>query len=235
MSVCPKGHPSASGDYCDECGAPMGASSVSAPHPCAPCASCPECSMERGSGARFCEVCQHDFQLGVGGASAPRVARSDAIARVGLAELGASAPQSSPPPASSTTSRPGPERPPLQLPLLARIHADPALSPDDESRAAFPPDGISDRIFHLDLDENMVGRDSPSKNAHPEISLRDPGASRRHLKIARIGGVFHALELGSANGTLLDGTPLEPGVPAPLRLGSSLRLGIWTTIIIEAR
>jgi hypothetical protein len=237
MSACPKGHLSVSTDYCDDCGTPMAGLPLAGLGHAA--MSCPECSAARESGARFCEVCQHDFQQGVGGASDSRLARSDALARQGLADLGAPAMASSSP--AHNAILPALPRAPsfrpasIQPPMLARIHADPALAPDEESRASFPHDGIADRIFHLDLDENMVGRESASKNAHPEITLRDPGASRRHLKIARVDGSFHALELGSSNGTLLDGLSLEPGVPAPLREGSVLRIGIWTTIRIESR
>lgn len=211
MSVCPKGHASASDDYCDDCGAPMGVGAL----PMAANA-CPQCGIGRESGARFCEVCQYDFQLASGGGSASGAKRQ--------------VPAQVAPQAEATAIGPAPA-----APMLARIHASADLAPDDASRAAFPPNGIADRIFHLDLDENMVGRESASKNSHPEIPLLDPGASRRHLKIARLGGAFHALELGSANGTLLDGAPLEPGLPAPLRDGSVLRVGMWTTISIEAR
>lgn len=123
----------------------------------------------------------------------------------------------------------------LRIPLLARIQSDPLLCPDDESKAAFPAAGIPERIFHLDLDENLVGRDSSSMNSNPEIPVADGGASRRHLKFVRVDGSFMALELGSSNGTLLNGVPLAVGVPVPISPGSELRLGMWTRIIIEAR
>ena len=84
MHTCPKGHQSQSGDYCDECGAPIGAASSSASTGAAatgaaPSGSaadsttstlagetpsgdpCPDCATPRSG--RFCEVCGHDFVL----------------------------------------------------------------------------------------------------------------------------------------------------------------------------
>ncbi len=77
MHTCPKGHQSRSGDYCDECGAPIGAagssapagasgsvaaSASSAPASVAPSGDpCPDCATPRSG--RFCEVCGHDFVL----------------------------------------------------------------------------------------------------------------------------------------------------------------------------
>lgn len=236
MSFCPKGHDSKTEDYCDECGSLMNAaSSRSAPAARASENACPECSTDREPGARFCEVCQYDFANAKPNAavSDSRMIRSEVLARQGLASLAPSAAAQ----ASRAASFPAiiPAAPTFEAPLLARVVSDPALCPDEESRRAFPPEGIPEFIFHLDLDENLVGRDSPSKNAHPEIPVRDPGASRRHLKITRIGGKFQALELGSANGSMLDGAALVPGSPAPIGPGSSIRLGMWTRILIEAR
>lgn len=166
--------------------------------------------------------------------------RSDALARDALSLV--KPPAKQPSPASTAPAAVEPVAPSspsqsveLRVPLLARIQSDPSLCPDDESRAAFPADGIPERIFHLDLDENLVGRDSSSMNSNPEIPLADAGASRRHLKFVRADGSFMALELGSSNGTLLNGLPLAVGVPSPIQPGSELRLGMWTRIIIEAR
>lgn len=231
MPKCPKGHLSADDDYCDECGVSM-SGQRSAPQPPADAGSCPECLTPRESGARFCEVCQHDFQISAPGAKAAE--RSDSLAREALSLVKPPAkPMASTPPTQASAA-PTPAAS-LALPLLARIQADPALCPDEESKASFPAEGIPERIFHLDLDENLVGRDSASMNSNPEIPLDDVGASRRHLKFIRVDGSFRALELGSSNGTLLNGQPLSPGVPAPIAPGSELRLGIWTRILIEAR
>jgi hypothetical protein len=70
MATCPNGHASSSSDYCDECGAPIGAPLTPPPStgPATPVAAqgtgepCPECGTPRDG--RFCEVCGRDFLTG---------------------------------------------------------------------------------------------------------------------------------------------------------------------------
>ncbi|QHC56382.1 pSer/pThr/pTyr-binding forkhead associated (FHA) protein [Rathayibacter tanaceti] len=68
---CPEGHTSASGDYCDVCGAPIGAPSSPPPAAAAPTTAiptgpsvCPHCSFPNEPGALFCENCGYDFTTG---------------------------------------------------------------------------------------------------------------------------------------------------------------------------
>lgn len=70
---CPEGHTSASGDYCDVCGAPIAPAAPSAPGPSAAApteaiptgpAVCPNCSYPNEAGALFCENCGYDFTTG---------------------------------------------------------------------------------------------------------------------------------------------------------------------------
>lgn len=75
MTTCPNGHPSQSSDYCDVCGAPMGAAAspavttppVSADVAEAPAATtkpCPHCGAANPADALFCEACGYDFTTG---------------------------------------------------------------------------------------------------------------------------------------------------------------------------
>jgi hypothetical protein len=224
MTICPKGHPSASSDYCDDCGAPMGATS----RPIGS-ATCPHCSTPRAQGTRFCELCQHAFDASPASDVTPsRLMRSDQLARAALMSISKPVPQPDSKPAEAAFESP------LELPLLARIIADPSLCEPD-MLDQFPNPAPTPRLFHLDLDENLIGRESASKQSRPEIPLEDPGASRRHAKIVRHQGSFHLLELGSSNGTLVDGEQAVPGVPIPLKAGSRLRIGMWTLLLIENR
>uniref|UniRef100_UPI0018F17307 zinc-ribbon domain-containing protein n=1 Tax=Actinotalea solisilvae TaxID=2072922 RepID=UPI0018F17307 len=84
-AVCPQGHTSESTDYCDTCGAPMGAGATGAgagapggaggavgagttpppPPPGAPAGvACPHCGTGNVDGALFCEACGYDFTTG---------------------------------------------------------------------------------------------------------------------------------------------------------------------------
>jgi pSer/pThr/pTyr-binding forkhead associated (FHA) protein len=59
----------------------------------------------------------------------------------------------------------------------------------------------------------------------PDCSLvvEDQYASGRHARLFPQEGRWYVEDLGSTNGTLLDGQPL--GQPAPVRAGSRLRIG----------
>lgn len=72
----------------------------------------------------------------------------------------------------------------------------------------------------------VVGRHSENDLSIPESSL-----SRKHLKIERFGDVFVVSDLGSSNGTKLNGTKLEQ--PAALKNGDRLNPGGGIEIEIE--
>ena len=98
------------------------------------------------------------------------------------------------------------------------------------------PEGEPQRSYPLDLDENLVGRRSARTNVHPEIPVGDPSVSSRHLKICRRkDGSLYLVDVGSSNGTKLNGVTVEPGVETSLKAGDQIVIGAWTKIAIEAR
>ena len=64
------------------------------------------------------------------------------------------------------------------------------------------------------------------------VLLADPLVSRRHVAISEDGGRVVVEDLGSTNGTFLDGTRLES--PTILRAGSFLRFGSTTVELAES-
>ena len=58
-----------------------------------------------------------------------------------------------------------------------------------------------------------------------EVVLNHPDVSRRHFRLFRADGALMVEDLGSMNGTVLDGTALAAGVAAPLAGGARLRVG----------
>ena len=82
-----------------------------------------------------------------------------------------------------------------------------------------------------------LGRSDPSQNIFPEVDLTDDlametGVSREHVAIFGRGGVVMVEDLGSTNGTLLNGERLDPYMPEPLQHGDQLQLG---QLLIEVR
>ncbi len=77
------------------------------------------------------------------------------------------------------------------------------------------------KSFLLTQDRVVVGRGRDA-----DIVLSDPLVSSRHLALRRTAsGEVLAEDLGSANGTVLDGRALKPGEAVPVRFGTFLHLG----------
>ena len=49
--------------------------------------------------------------------------------------------------------------------------------------------------------------------------------SRQHVSFIRVADGWQVEDVGSRNGTILDGKQIPPGVPVPLRSGAKLRFG----------
>ena len=82
-----------------------------------------------------------------------------------------------------------------------------------------------------------LGRSDPTQNVFPEVDLTDDlamecGVSREHASILGRGGDVMVEDLGSTNGTLLNGIRLDPYMPEILNHGDQLQLG---RLLIEVR
>lgn len=78
--------------------------------------------------------------------------------------------------------------------------------------------------------EALLGRADSASGNYPDIDLSDDGGlengvSRRHAKISFRQNDFFVEDLGSANGTLLNGDRLAPFRAQPLRNGDVLQFG----------
>ncbi len=232
MATCPAGHDSASDDFCDVCGMRIGAPPIAgtitapdvatgdgAPPAAGPGEACPRCGAVRTG--QFCEACGYDF-----------TAASPAL------------PPSAPPPAPATTSSSVAPPPPAPAAAwTAVVTADRAYY--DRVRAAGGPDAgaisfpayCPQRRFRLSGTEVRVGRRSASRGIDPEIDLTgpptDPGVSRLHaVLIANPDGTWSIVDLGSENGTQVNGSEIPRGEAVPLRDGDQIHLGGWTAITI---
>ncbi len=76
-------------------------------------------------------------------------------------------------------------------------------------------------------DAVVVGRSSDA-----EIAVPDRSMSRRHARLFRKGGEWLAEDLGSRNGTLLNGRRITE--PTPVGIGTVLRIGSTTVTVTDA-
>jgi pSer/pThr/pTyr-binding forkhead associated (FHA) protein len=89
----------------------------------------------------------------------------------------------------------------------------------------------SRRMAALSLAQELqIGRADPKRNVRPDLDLTadgalDAGVSRMHAAIQRQNGEVVVVDLGSANGTRLNGVELLPNRAQPLSDGDELELG----------
>jgi CRP-like cAMP-binding protein len=118
--------------------------------------------------------------------------------------------------------------------------AAPAL---DESSDFFARTEVRDEIYRLVADggveefylnreaETLVGRIDPVTGIRPDVDLTNldgpRSVSRRHAKIVRAEGEFQVVEeIGTMNGTFVNGKRIATGSPVSLHDGDRLRFGL---------
>ncbi len=192
--------------------------------------ACPVCGELRpGPLARFCDTCRYDFVTHLPfSAAAPAAPAATLITPAPtLAPAPAVPPTPALPPAPAET----PALPAVQRwELLAQVDAS-LRKPEDPE-----PGDRSERLFPLDLQDHLIGRRSDSADIHPEVVIPDPGISRRHARLLRQpDGGMALVDLGSMNGTQVNGAAVAPNVITPLAEGDQVTLGCWTRLILRGR
>lgn len=94
------------------------------------------------------------------------------------------------------------------------------------------PDGLAPAELVLPAGGRIqIGPDPVVIGRMPEcdVVLSDPNVSRRHAEIVRVEGDFLVRDLGSTNGTRLNGAPVTEGY---LRTGDNITVGS-TTLVFE--
>jgi pSer/pThr/pTyr-binding forkhead associated (FHA) protein len=215
---CPKGHESTEPDYCSECGTKINGTSESAAtgFPTTGIV-CPDCTAphEADSGD-FCEICGYNFTTGVRGEVPP----------VAIQET----------PVTLSNQATVKQNPPVvvkqAIALEIVITVDPALRADGSPE---PPMHQPPITLRLHEPSNLIGRTSEIRRIHPEIPLDfDEAVSHRHALLNRQpDGIFVLRDIGSTNGTTLNGVELAPLVDTPLQVGDEFTLGHWTRIKVQ--
>ena len=259
--TCPDGHSSQSGDYCDVCGAPIGAAGSA---PAAPAAAGPSPAPAAPSSS-----------LSLDPAVPPPLPTAGAAGAAPAARVCPNCSASNPPGALfcedcgydfTTGQLPRPLDPPpgaaAPVPadanaVLDAVAATPATSgalvafvaelwvdPDwyaaqdvtDPCPSAGMPVVVPIRATSV-----LVGRTSASRNIHPEIDVTaDTGVSRRHAQLTTDGQRWWVEDLQSANGTFvgvagdpLPTTAITPGQRVELPDEGRVYLGAWTRLVVR--
>ena len=81
-----------------------------------------------------------------------------------------------------------------------------------------------------DEEEVILGRASPGQSMVPDINLEpyhafEAGVSRIHAAIRMLEDQVLITDLGSGNGTSINGNKIEPNIPHPIKDGDLLNLG----------
>jgi len=210
--ICPKGHSSADNDFCSECGSKIqGAVPITAAVSNKSSAGgkvCPDCSAPAPSaGVNFCEICGFNFVTGTSGQfPAPVVKQAPVV--------------------------PAPLPQAVTISFKVIVCVDPTLRTPDSPEA---PTDFAPITYLLDKPASLVGRKSEGRAVFPEIPLdADSAVSHRHglISVAPDGSLIYR-DLGSANGTKLNGAEVASLVDLPLKSGDQLTLGHWTRITVE--
>ena len=93
---------------------------------------------------------------------------------------------------------------------------------------------MGDRFLTLKLQESIIfGRDTHDPDdPKPDVDLtplraQEQGVSRRHLRIKYKDQHLFAIDLGSSNGTWLNGHRMMSYTEYPVRSSDELRLGLF--------
>lgn len=89
---------------------------------------------------------------------------------------------------------------------------------------------VSPALRLVIADEAILGRADEEGGYRPDLDLgpygaRDAGVSRRHARISQRHGALFLSDLGSVNGTRINGFALEPDQACRLREGDRVELG----------
>jgi FHA domain len=145
-------------------------------------------------------------------------------------------------PADSSLNAPGPPPPAVselssgeligtKWRIECRVFKENPSSVEDAGRGTYESE------FELVLKDplTLIGRTSKKRNLHPEIACDWDGAvSHRHAKIELDpdGNAF-LVDVGSTNGTMLNGQLISANTPVKLKDGDRISLGNKTALIIH--
>jgi hypothetical protein len=224
---CPKGHDSSDNDYCSDCGTKIdGLGSIGAVNlspsiqnsvggnsgqsSLGPMIDCPDCATPHDpTDGIFCEICGYNFKTKAHG------------------EIPIEASQT-PPPAPI----PAAPNPPITTGTWQlEITIDPSLAAPESP----PPPNQGPIVLTLSKPMSLIGRTSDTRANYPEVALDfDEAVSHRHAVLNLSGTSLTLRDIGSSNGTYINGIEIKPMVDIDLKTGDTFNLGHWTKITVRS-
>jgi hypothetical protein len=204
--ICARGHTSFSDDYCDVCGAKnrnVMQRFMSDSRLTPFDQVCPTCGTPREGQDRYCPNCAYDFETG------ERFEPARVLSWPGTATKEAAA-------ATATG-------------LVLALSVD--ASRPNEQGCPQPPADTSEHLFLLDQASMVIGR---SDAAGLQIPISgDPYVSRHHAEVIRLDDGWGVRDLGSTNGTKLNGTPLAGTEVKRIEAGDVIELGCFSKLTVR--
>ncbi len=96
------------------------------------------------------------------------------------------------------------------------------------------------KVFQVFKEITLIGRQDPVTGITPDIDLTDEdvkrSVSRRHAKLIHSNGTFYlAEEVGTLNGTYVNGKRIPTGILTPIKSGAQVGFGMLRLKFVEAR
>lgn len=112
------------------------------------------------------------------------------------------------------------------------VSVDPALR---EAGSPEPPAGFAAATIDLRQPVTLIGRRSEVRAIFPEIDLsHDDAVSHRHALLQLYAsGALLLRDIGSSNGTRLNGKAIGPMIDQSLKDGDEIVLGHWSKLIVN--
>ena len=253
VTTCPKGHSSTENDYCSECGAKInGAGKMAGTLPADPPVAqrtggltCPDCGVPHGpSTGDYCEVCGYNFKTGAHGElQMPPVAV--AAAAPAAPAPAPPPPQSAPAPVAAPVAAPvvveevGTTTVPSPAPLSKLLGWEVTITADSKLKTEGSPECPADFepiVAALRAGSNLIGRTSPRRGIEPEVAIdHDDAISHRHalLEVHGDGGLT-LRDIGSSNGTSVNGKEIKQLEDVKIDDGDQITLGHWSRLLVKA-
>jgi len=165
------------------------------------------CGTAREGGDRYCAGCAYDF------------------------ETGQVLPPRPVPQLAHASAAPYPTRAAVATGLVLVLSFDAQRA--NEPGCPAPPADTSEHVFIVDQPSIVIGRDD-SNGVHVPIP-GDPYVSRRHAEIIDLGGAWGIRDLGSTNGTKLNGLAMVGAEVKLIKANDVVELGCFSRITVRDR